>query len=244
MAEPFRRVDPARRERGAGRRSRRAALGAIEELLADADRIRSVTAEAVASLCADHGLDSPRRIPRDRKRLYKRYLEHCLEDGVLDDDESADLDHLRDLLHLEPADLVRVHETVARDVYGAAVEEVLEDLKLDPEEEAFLKRLRSDLRLPEREAARLYDRQAFEARSAALSRASTPDAEMTTRKQPAGEFVGRSDAGLEAAVTDALAKASIAIPELHWFELTEIAGYVTAGSADGWHVSLRAGIKQ
>ena len=41
-----------------------------------------------------------------------------------------------------------------------------------------------------------------------------------------------------------LAKAALAIPRLHWFEVLEIAGYVTDGKAGSWHVTLRAGIRK
>jgi hypothetical protein len=122
MARPFEGNESAAGGRGRFRRSRRAsALDEIEALLARADEIRSVTSADVGSVCAGHGLDSPRRIPRDRARLYRRYLEHCFEDGMLSQEESADLEHLRDLLHLAPREIARVQESVAREVYGAAV---------------------------------------------------------------------------------------------------------------------------
>jgi flavin-binding protein dodecin len=40
-----------------------------------------------------------------------------------------------------------------------------------------------------------------------------------------------------------LAKAVIAIPVLHWFEVTNISGYVGEGKPKGWHVTVRGGIE-
>ena len=40
------------------------------------------------------------------------------------------------------------------------------------------------------------------------------------------------------------AKATMAIPGLHWFEVTQIAGYVGDGTASSWHVTLQAGIRK
>lgn len=245
MARPFE-ADGAPAPSGGrlGRSRKAGALAEIEALLAQADAVRSVTSEAVVSVCAGYGLDSPRRIPRDRARLYRRYLEHCFEDGELSDDEAADLEHLRDLLHLEPREIARVQEAVAKDVYGAAVSDVLDDLRLDPEEESFLRRLRADLALPDREADRIFETRKFEARDKAITRATSRDTQLVERREAAGEFVGRSETGFEAALADAMAKAAVVVPGLHWFEVVEIAGYVEEGLTKSWHVTVRAGIKQ
>jgi flavin-binding protein dodecin len=245
MADPFQRMDPQSGAMGRLMRSRRsAALDAIEDLLAQAGNLREVSCEHVQDICSKHGLESPRRIPRDRKRLYQRYLEHCFEDRVLSEEEDADLTHLRELLHLDAREVTAVHQAVAREVYGAAVEEVLEDMRLDPEEEAFLRRLRGDLHLSDRDADRLLETGAQEARTRAIQRATTQDAEFVEHRMPAGEFTGRSQESFEGAITDALAKACLAIPSLHWFEVAQIAGYVEDGRASGWHVTVRAGIKK
>ena len=62
------------------------------------------------------------------------------------------------------------------------------------------------------------------------------------RREAAGDFTGRSNDGLEAAVDDALSKAYLAIPQLQWFEVTQISGYVEDGKASQWYVILQAGI--
>jgi flavin-binding protein dodecin len=121
---------------------------------------------------------------------------------------------------------------------------VLDDLRLDPEEEAFLRRLRQDLALSDGEAERIFESGRFDARGRALTRATSRDTELVERREPAGEFVGRSETGIEDAVADALEKAAVVVPSLHWFEIAEISGYVTEGRASGWHVTLRAGIRQ
>ena len=59
---------------------------------------------------------------------------------------------------------------------------------------------------------------------------------------PFAEYLFKNGSCVEDAVTDALTKATLAIPALHWFELTQIAGYVADGRPKSWHVKLRAGI--
>jgi flavin-binding protein dodecin len=187
---------------------------AIEDLLAHAAGVRAVGVEAVQTVCEDLGADLRHKYLSDRKHLYRRYLAYCLEDKELSEEENADLQHLR----------------------------FLADLKLDPEEEAFLRRLRGELHLSEQVAAQLYTEGEYSARDRVLSKASAPDRLFLSHRAPAGEFTGRSTTTIEDAVAEALAKATVAIPSLHWFELTHIAGYVEEGQTRGWHVTLHAGV--
>jgi flavin-binding protein dodecin len=215
---------------------------AIEDLFARAEGVRDVGAEAIRGVCEDLGVDLRQKYLSDRKHLYRRYLAYCLEDQELSEQENADLEHLRRLLHLAMDDVVAVHDEVAREVYGKAIQEVLADLKLDPEEEVFLRRLRGELHLPEKVAAKLLTEGERSARDRALSKASSRDHLFLSQHAPAGEFTGRSATTIEDAVAEALAKATVAIPSLHWFELRHIAGYVEEGRARGWHVILQAGV--
>jgi flavin-binding protein dodecin len=201
-----------------------------------------VGVEAVRTVCEDLGVDLRQKYLSDRKHLYRRYRAYCLEDKELSEEENADLEHLRSLLHLATDDVAVLHDEMAREVYGKAIQEVLADLKLDPEEEAFLRRLRGELRLSEQVAAQLYTEGEQTARDRALSKASSPDRLFLSYRAPAGEFTGRSTTTIEDAVAEALAKATVAIPSLHWFELMHIAGYVEEGQTRGWHVTLQAGV--
>jgi flavin-binding protein dodecin len=215
---------------------------AIEDLFARAEGVRAVGVEAIRAICEDLGVNLRQRYLSDRKHLYRRYLAYCLEDQELSEEENADLEHLRSLLHLAMDDVVAVHDEVAREVYGKAIQEVLADLKLDPEEEAFLRRLRGELRLSEKVAERLYAEGEQSARDRAFSKASSRDHLFLSHHPPAGEFTGRSTTTIEDAVMEALGKATVAIPSLHWFELRHIAGYVEEGQARGWYVILQAGV--
>jgi flavin-binding protein dodecin len=243
VAEPFR---PAPSKGGLGRslRSKRTStFESIEDLLATCERLRDVTPQAVDDVAESNGVELENRFPSDRLHLYRRYLAFCLEDRVLSEEENADLEHLCGLLHLETGDIAVVHDEVAREVYGKAVSEVLRDLKISPVEDAFLRRLRGELHLSEAVASDLLERGRQSARQVALSEASTLDPGFTARRAPLGEFVGRSDDSFEEAVQDALTRAQIAIPRLHWFEVSNISGYVGDGKPKGWHVTVRGGIE-
>jgi flavin-binding protein dodecin len=120
---------------------------------------------------------------------------------------------------------------------------VLSDLKISAEEEAFLRRLRSELKLSEAEAAVMLEAGRERMRDVALEQASTSDPEFSKPRAPIGQFVGRSDESLEQAVRDAVSKARLAIPRLHWFEVGNISGYVDDEGPKSWHVTVRGGIK-
>jgi len=226
-----------------GRRKVEAAA-AVEALLAKAGRVSDVGAADVAAACSRCGVDSARTLRKEFKALYGRYLDFCFEDRQLSTEESRDLEHLQQILQLGDADVSSVQDDVAISVYGSAVAEVLADLRIDAQEESFLKRLREELNLPQSKAERILEDHARDARSRAIHAATVADVTFIQRREPAGEFTGRSSAGLQAAVDNALGKAALAIPQLHWFEVTQLSGYVEDGAASQWYVVVQAGIRQ
>lgn len=243
MATPFERSESTKGGIAVLRRRTSVTLEGIEDLLAEASCVRDVTSAMVSQLCEQRRIDLASRLVRGRRQLYRRYLRHCFDDKVLSDDERADLAHLRALLHLSPEDLSAIHDEVAVEVYGEAVQEVLDDFRLDDDEANFLRGLRGQLGLTNDRAERIMQEERSVARSRALSQAESRDRQFIEHRAAAGEFTGRSNGSLEDAVEDALAKAALAIPSLHWFEVSHIAGYVGDGKTESWHVTLRAGIR-
>ena len=242
MAEPFRAV-PARSGIGRALHSRRAiTFEQIENLLAQCACVRDVSPDDLVSVCGAQGVALEHKYVSERKHLYRRYLAYCLEDKALSREESADLLHLRTLLHLDDDDVLAVNDEVAREVYGKAIDEVLADLEIDTEEEAFLRRLRDELHVSEVVAESLVTRGQRRAREKALKRASSPDPDFAISRLPAGDFTGRSDSTFEAAVVDAIKTAQTAMPRLHWFEVSQIRGYIGEGKPRGWHVTVRCGM--
>ncbi len=243
MADPFQMTPRQGSRLGQLLRGRRAeTFASIEDLFAQAPRLRDVRPDVVWGVCATHGVDMKRRYATERQQLYRRYLEHCFRDKALSEEETADLQHLRAILHLRREEVTRIHDDVARQVYGQAVEEALVDMRLDPEEETFLRRLREELQLPEQEAARLYAERAWQARGRVLTKATSRDQDFVEHRPSAGEFTGRSDTSVEDAVADALQRAALVVPKLHWFEVVHMAGHVEEGRLTGWHVVVRAGL--
>ncbi len=55
------------------------------------------------------------------------------------------------------------------------------------------------------------------------------------------ELVGSSPDGVEAAVKNALARASKTIRHMRWFEVTETRGHIEDGKISHWQVTLKIG---
>jgi flavin-binding protein dodecin len=245
LAKPFVVVEVSRSgaSRLLGGRKREAAA-AVECLFAGARRVTEVSQADIAAACGAVGVDSATRLRKEFKPLYGRYLDHCFEDRELSSEESENLEHLQRILELDDGDVAGVQDDVAISVYGSAVADVLQDLQIDPDEAAFLARLREELRLPASKAERILDDGRFEARSRARDLATSADDTFVQRRSAAGDFTGRSTTSIEAAINDALSKAHRAIPQLHWFEVSQLSGYVEGGAASQWYVVLQAGIEK
>jgi len=243
VAEPFQ-----SRTRGAspvarllGKRARANLIFEIEDLLASAERITDIPVSRVSALAAEHGIDFANRLRTPRANLYRRLLEHCLLDNVMSGQEAADLAHMRLLLRLDAEDAARVHDQVARQVYGRAIDDALDDLRLDPEEEELLGRLRSDLDLPEKVAQRIYSQAELRARQKFIASSAPGDNPFFASGPAVLELEAQAETCLEDAVNAALVDGCRAVPGLQWAILSEIRAEIVESRVARWHVKLRAG---
>ncbi len=55
------------------------------------------------------------------------------------------------------------------------------------------------------------------------------------------ELTGTSSAGIEGAVSNALARAAKTVRNMHWFEVVETRGAVTDGRVGQWQVTVKVG---
>ena len=57
------------------------------------------------------------------------------------------------------------------------------------------------------------------------------------------EVVGSSPDGIEAAVGNAVAKASTTVRNLDWFEVTDVRGQLADGAVAHWQVTVKLGFR-
>lgn len=55
------------------------------------------------------------------------------------------------------------------------------------------------------------------------------------------ELVGSSPDGIEAAIENALSRASKTVRNMRWFQITETRGHIEDGSVKDWQVTLKVG---
>lgn len=55
------------------------------------------------------------------------------------------------------------------------------------------------------------------------------------------ELVGSSTKGIEAAINNALSRASKTVRNMRWFEVTETRGHIEDGKVQDWQVTLKVG---
>jgi flavin-binding protein dodecin len=241
LADPFEvRENRGRLARVLPGQNKSSAIQEIEALLARADRVSDVSADAIEEIASRHGVDLGKRCRTARLHLYRRFFEHCLLDHALSSEEGDDLRHLRAVLHLADADARRIHDEIAGQVYGSAVDRVLEDQQLDPDEEEFLNQLRSELALPDRVADALLAEGIQRARQRFFSHTAARSSVFLTSQEAPLQLVGVSGESIQAAVDDALAQACRAVPRLHWIEVSKIRGEVKEGCVAEWQVELKA----
>jgi len=241
MADPF--EERPDRRGVLGRRRKSTAAQAIESLLARAECVRDVPAEAARNLAQNHDLEWPRSLHTPCSRLYRRFFEFCLIDMELSDEERADLAHLRALLSIDPEEAQRIHDDVVFDVYGRALTEVLDDHRLDPEEQAFLAKLREELDVPDDTAEQLLQKHTAMARQRYLGRTVARSNPLLAASRTELELTGHSGAGVEEAIRGAVDEAGRAVPDLAWAELSELRADVRNGQVQRWTVKLRAGLQ-
>lgn len=243
MAEPFSRRSSSGVSLSAriiGRRAARTAVRELEEILGRAKRVQDVSMDRMQKLSETHGIDLRERLRTPRRNLYRRFLEHCLLDCSLTEEEAEDLAHLRKLLHLADSDVAHVHDAVSRAVYGAALEDVLRDHRLDEDEERFLVRLRYELGMSEADASRMYEEEARRAQQRLLS--TTPSAGILASREGVVELKGGSTVGLQDAIRAVVDESSHALPHLSWAELREVKVRIESGHIAEWQIKLKAGL--
>lgn len=241
MAEPFDTLAEKRRSRIGGFTTasrKRAFLAELEAELGRVARIRDLPLERVEALARERRVELESDLPTPRRKLYRVFLEFCLEDHALSEEESADLAHLQRLLHLPDADVRALHDEVARTIYGEAMSQVLEDYQLDAEEAEFLRRLAGQIGIDERSAQEVEAQGRARARQRYLSRAAVHGSGLVAPQGAELELEGSSEAGFQKAVECAVGTAAEALGEIGSAELKALRVDVGKGGVKRWSVRL------
>ncbi|MCF7921055.1 MAG: hypothetical protein K9N06_14290 [Candidatus Cloacimonetes bacterium] len=131
----------------------------LNNLLADKPLLQ-IRLEEVNRLCRRYKVSNISQFSRRLAGFYHSYLQYCLEDRKLSNDEIQELSHLKGLLGLSDRTVKEVHQSLATAIYGQELEKTMNDRKIDHKEQSFLEELCRNLYLPEELAQRIQEEKA------------------------------------------------------------------------------------
>lgn len=82
------------------------------------------------------------------EEFYAVYLNHCLADKVLSEEELKELNHLKQIFNLEDKTIDKLHVKIGENIYKKSFTEAVSDGRLTISEKEFLSKLEQTLRLP------------------------------------------------------------------------------------------------
>ncbi|MFB9075959.1 hypothetical protein ACFFLS_13580 [Flavobacterium procerum] len=89
------------------------------------------------------------------EEFYAVYLNHCLEEGNLKDEDFDNLNHLRLILSLNDSTAKELHHKIGEIVYKNFFEKAIANGRLIRREEDFLEKIENDLELPKQTVNRI-----------------------------------------------------------------------------------------
>lgn len=117
--------------------------------------IREISPKDVSAIEERYALNLRLEFGLNLEEFYATYLNYCLADRVLNDEELTDLKHLKTVLALDDSVIDNLHARIGSIVYKKSFEEAVSDGRLTSEEQAFLTKLETDLRLPKQLAEKI-----------------------------------------------------------------------------------------
>lgn len=126
----------------------------LNNLLA-AKPIKDILPIEIENIQSRYKLSLNKEFQLNLEEFYAVYLNHCLADKVLNDNELNELNHLKHILGLDDKTIDKLHEKLGEIVYKKSFQEAVADGRLTKSEEDFLHKLETTLRLPKELAEKI-----------------------------------------------------------------------------------------
>lgn len=199
-------------DKARGRPPAQDALIELKALLADR-QLRGVSEEQIEEIAERFQLDPHRRFRKEFDELYVERVRQCLVDRHLDDDELAELQHMKLLLSISDSHASEIHNRLSEDLYREDAQQAMADGRLSIGEREVLERLEKQLRLPEEIASRVH-REVASARVQASLDSATSDQRLSPEEDQEFRAVA-SSLGIEPSF-DAETKRALERMRLYW----------------------------
>lgn len=128
----------------------------INNLLAQKP-VKSITSDEIAKISKKYGLNIYHVFKKNIFEFYAVYLNDCLKNKNLSDDDNDELKHLKTLLRLSDDDTRIIHDKLAGTIYENSVEDAIEGGRLDDAKIGSLEKLQKQLRLSENIAKKIFN---------------------------------------------------------------------------------------
>lgn len=130
------------------------AIVEVNNLLATKPLMDIVTDE-VQEIGARYNVDLHEVFSDQLKDMYRLYLNKCLEDNAISNQEIDELRHLSNLLLLDDEQVTTIHDELTSDIYKQNYDDVLNNTQSQTEKEVFIAALQQNLRMPDAQVARI-----------------------------------------------------------------------------------------
>lgn len=111
--------------------------------------LRDINVKDIQGICTRYKTNLRGNILENVKELYTRYLEECLKDYLLSNEDCGNLAHLTQLLLLQEKEVTELHNKFAGEIYKRIYDETLSGSKLGKYNEEYVDKLQKDIRLPD-----------------------------------------------------------------------------------------------
>lgn len=122
--------------------------------------ISNVTGEDISNICNKYKVNLSKEYNHGLLLLYTQFLEYCVNDKIIDEDEMTTLRHLKNLLGLKDEQVFSIYKDTISKIFKKDLDTVLEDGKLSKEDNDYLTKIKNSLRMPESLFADLYSEKA------------------------------------------------------------------------------------
>lgn len=126
----------------------------LNNLLA-AKPVKQILSSDIAGIESKYNLSLKEEFTLNLEEFYAVYLNYCLSDKSLSNEELDDLKHLKIMFALDDNTIDKLHTKIGEIIYKKSFEEAVADGRLTSDEEAFLSKLESDLKLPKQLAEKI-----------------------------------------------------------------------------------------
>jgi hypothetical protein len=110
--------------------------------------LRDISISDVSKIESQYKVNLTTEFQLNLEEFYAVFLNQCLQDKVLTNEELDELKHLKLILSLDDKTISNLHKKIGTIVYKKSFEEAVADGRLTKDEEEFLNKLENDLKLP------------------------------------------------------------------------------------------------